>query len=875
MDFILSGEYIFIDHFRMPQSGGLGPFGSSFTGVSDYFNKTLLDANGWFMGALSGSDSIGFGFLIPHTSSFSGPYIIWGTGEGTFNLGGGLTYTVASPGTGGAAGKVTSGTTSNVTVVSNGTYTVTDTAGTGWTILINSVSGASASGPQNVPFQITANLPTANGKYLGYNGALNFFRSADASDFQAGKIFRSAYKNNIVALNPSAIRFMNWVGGNLNNFDDHTTRWEFRQTPNIIGTMNNTISPPYLGATATGNKFSLASATGMPGSMQQGEVVSFRADASAVRMPPAFTGPSAVTVANPGRATWTAHGFITGDVLIWRVSSGMTGLDYVRGTITVIDANTFDIGIDTTGQPAWVNGSGSVTQYITMNVGGRGDFPTMCPDGQQASGTFGAGSNFQTGNYYTLYFDKNNAASSTTIGGAPTYGTWHFAISPAPHKCGVPIELCTALINEINALYTTQGPTHMYMCCPMMGLLSLDQDYSSGSNWAINAVTTILNGANGYAGLTSKANLFLEYSNETWNTSGEGSTANYLTRVGQLRNGVNNQSTYTSVRSGVMVQDVKGVFPGNSRIKFVIGLQGAQGMGIAGTPNYDRINGSPSINGDTSNSWAQVASFTGAISSAGVLTTSGVTGTIKVGQLVASVALPDSIKYQFVTSQLTGPAGGAGTYQLTSAQSAVGSQAMTSAFAPMSLYDFANMAPYIDVGTNWNSTVVVPSGGTGLSALADDYVNNPSHQTANINAYMVGLTTDNGSGANGTSFYTTIMQTYASVMGHHGRTKNIMCYEGGWNPAIAGSGLTANEITFLYAVHNSQQWSDAWIAFVNQFNIANAAFPGEFTRAGSRWGHALPPNGSNFLDTYSGTNEFGALDVTWTNLGTRNNALSL
>lgn len=70
------------------------------------------------------------------------------------------------------------------------------------------------------------------------------------------------------------------------------------------------------------------------------------------------------------------------------------------------------------------------------------------------------------------------------------------------------------------------------------------------------------------------------------------------------------------------------------------------------------------------------ASFTGEIAAGtGVLTASAVTGTIGVGQYISGTGVPANL---FITAQLSGTAGGAGTYQLNTLGAAVGSVAMTS-----------------------------------------------------------------------------------------------------------------------------------------------------------------------------------------------------
>src|SRR5262249_38965371 len=124
------------------------------------------------------------------------------------------------------------------------------------------------------------------------------------------------------------------------------------------------------------------------------------------------------------------------------------------------------------------------------------------------------------GDYKTFIFDKAIAAQ-TDGEGNNVYGVWMFNDlgSNNGHAGGVPLEICTALINEVNAMRPAQ-PVHMWINIPHLGLCSMDPDYAPSSNWGIQAVNTVLHGTNGFAGLASVAQLFIEYSNETWNSAG-------------------------------------------------------------------------------------------------------------------------------------------------------------------------------------------------------------------------------------------------------------------------------------------------------------------------------------------------------------------
>lgn len=72
--------------------------------------------------------------------------------------------------------------------------------------------------------------------------------------------------------------------------------------------------------------------------------------------------PTAVTKANPGSVTLAFHGYANGQKLRFFVASGMTQLNNVDVTITVVDANTFTIGVDTSGYTTWTAG-GNVGNY--------------------------------------------------------------------------------------------------------------------------------------------------------------------------------------------------------------------------------------------------------------------------------------------------------------------------------------------------------------------------------------------------------------------------------------------------------------------------------------------------------------------------------
>jgi hypothetical protein len=923
VDYTAVGEYIWIDYIAGAfSSGGLGAGIQTNTfnvpGAKTWGQVNFDPVYGWPKDQLTDGNTYGLGFVLPSPDVVS-DYTFDGTGEGSGQI---------TPPFGCNCTFVPGSMSANFKEIGpgSGQFSVTDPRGIGWHARFTQVASSSFTAGLPMGLVIRSNNPGNNGKWIGYNGSPRIYETRYASQLAAGELVRPAFKQNIAALNPSAIRFMNWSGGNHGAGGDYGMRWENRSLPKYPGVINNFASPAYSFSSlvaSTPNQFKLNSATGMPVSMTHGEVVVFRCDVSTTnRDPSGFNAGSVISVSAEanGLCTWNNHPWQNGDRLIWRCANEMPLLDYCHGTVSSVTTNTFRIGINTTGMPAWVtaaHNTGYIHEYVTMNVGGRGEFPVNGNDGYSTIVMTGG---LAARNYYTFYFNKNAATIKTTPGPAPTYpgdpaanltfGVW---ISPGggatgvslPYA-GVPIEKIVAVVNEVNDVYTAQGhggPTHLYLNCPGFALMSTDPDYSSGSSYSTHQIQTAFNGStyNGvtYKGLTSKANLFLEYWNETWNAGAKA----VCSWFGSLRGfSISDLNDYTTLRSGVMATDIKAVI-NNPRLKFVTGMQFAD-LGYPGGAigTWKRIWGSQGQGADPMNTWAQQAVFNAnnASGDATLLTVNSVaSGTIKVGQWVAKdIGYQGSLTSErigFITQQLSqsngdGP-GLRGTYRL-SRPTALVSRAFAntdvySQFVPFQVFfDYLASAPYIDPPSyppTWNDIVVVPSGGKGLPAMADDYAANPSHRTADINAWMVGMVS--ALNAADRTYATNILGIMAYYLPLYTRTlsflttqtgtkKYVICYEGGWDPLI--DGLGTNITAFLTAAHNSTQWRDAWISFVNQWSATpGAAMPGEYTRSGSRWSHILPPNAVfGVYDSHLGSDEYGHLDAAWAGLVARNAGLA-
>ena len=69
------------------------------------------------------------------------------------------------------------------------------------------------------------------------------------------------------------------------------------------------------------------------------------------------------------------------------------------------------------------------------------------------------------------------------------------------YQPGVPLEICTALVNELNAMKQLASPgsgaINLWITTPPKALMSVDSDYTSGENWAVKAVDICLNGDGG------------------------------------------------------------------------------------------------------------------------------------------------------------------------------------------------------------------------------------------------------------------------------------------------------------------------------------------------------------------------------------------
>ena len=513
---------------------------------------------------------------LPASSNTTGPYVLAWTGKGTvlLNLG---TWTVNA------------GLSSGYSEISNGQY-----SGTNAYIV---VSLTAFTGGLLTLF-LTATDPDNTNNYVRN---LKFYRLADEADLNAGKVFRAGWKQTILDLNPGCIRPLNWTGGSAGM----QTRWSNRIPPDYISYVHcyaNLVNYPQ--STGT-NVITVASATGMPVSMTHGEVAAFKLGGSALVSNGRRTV-TAITKANPGVVTSAGHGLVNGQKVVFQIGQGIDSMHQLHWKVCTVankTTDTFELsGLNTSSfstftAPGYYPGA-VVSEYISMNVGARGEYPVVNAGGYPPGFD---GQQLLSGGYIHFVFDKYIVGNRDTGPGAWLCMANANATSSdyVPYQPGVPLEICTALVNELNAMKGTGGAINLWITVPPKSLMSVDPDYSSAENFPVKAVDICLNGGGGWAGLTSSAALLVEFSNETWNTAGGFTGTGYMSRCTQLRYnptggtgntpftlGTDDLNSFSVIRSIVMCQDLATAYPtqiASGRLVRVAAGHAAYGIAVGGT----------------------------------------------------------------------------------------------------------------------------------------------------------------------------------------------------------------------------------------------------------------------------------------------------
>jgi len=831
-------DYAFINHIKCADAWG--PVGTAYSTVSSPIWTQIVDANG-VPSAVGDGFSFGGGMRIPDSTHFSGSWVLRWTGDAEWRFTSGTWSVVSQTGT-------------NYSQIQSGRW-----AGTNMRIVLNFTGDGTGNG-QLINFNIlhTGHLGGTAGKNFA------FYRLEDETDYLAGKFFRAPFKQVLADLNPPFIRVMNWLGTNSSK----QCRWEHRTLPEYINYSDGTASlcgfnwsasGLLYGDTSTANQMALAAVTGTSGTAKHGDLVTCRIGTGMARC--GFRGIAAATKANPGQITSYAHGYSTGDKILHTAVPGMTQIERVPVTVTVVDPDNYTIGVDTSAfstfttasvsgttasgsavitgiadtstvtagnictgpgipagsivssktsttvtlrdqffSPALATASATVTcyfnaatseQYITLKVGSQAAYPVVFANGTTLAGHY-------ANTYMNQYEYKTFSLDLDYVVGTDIQGAWVFNENGATngHNGGVPLEVCTALVNEVMATTRTDGratdPIALWICAPHRGMLSIDADYSSGSNWVTNAVGVCLNGSTinsiTYAGLNASCNLIVEFSNETWNSGGAFYQTSSNARKGFLRygGGTSDFTSYSSIRSMLMANDIKAAFPGNSRIHITLGLQGTVGFAASST-NQLRCDGTAAVLADSV--WNPGA--------------------------VTPISLHDSICFAAYISTLNG--------------------------ATNSYVD-TNLATY---ATSW-------------AAHAGD----PVAQEADCANYITDLTV--GTVSETIERYIGLVSTYSTAM--QSRGKQFGMYEGGWDHNSTGT--YAN---FLAACKRSRAWALAWMQLMRAFDAkANAFASSDYIMTSAQWGH-VPTNAYSNAVSHV---EWSGLDLAWIYTALHNRGIS-
>lgn len=959
MNFLSMNSYAFINHYS---SSATTPFGTSYSSTTNSFGQAI-GADGWPNVAEANGAKIGGLINLPGANAFAGPYVIQWQGDGNFWLDsapmvwtetnlvtpGGATFTNGQP-------DITIPTNTQLAV---GTPIVFDTTAAGFTAWTPYY--VLAAGKTNTNIRVTAirfsttaknatasgTLATMYGPYQrssdgrwkntqGISGAdariianvsvttapkslnvlmngtdiyslgsyaknLQVFRLEDEADLLAGKIYRTGFKQPLVDLNPSAIRFMNWCDGGWPS----VMRFENRRMPNTVGVngaVDFTQSPAY-GNISGVNQWTLAAATPTSGNTKTTPVADFNGELVTCRIPNANfgvrTGRYTVTAitngATPQVTTSAAHGFSTGDTVVHVIPGNMPRLHFFPVVIDVVNSTQYTLrSVDTTTFGTFNNALGNqfCCIYLSLAVGGRSAYPLMQVDGAQPQGYTSPIA--PGGNHGTFLFDRSHAGktdgtaasftgsiSGTTLTvssvtgviaigqtlGAASGGvsggtrivsgsgsTWTISPSQTTSSrtmnstgwvygvwfyngvgCGnyIPVEYCTAMVNEINAMSIAQGiagTVHCWMNTPICALTPTDPDYTTASDWALGVADVALNASSslraaGYSVLGNNAQLFLEMTNETWNQNFIFAYANRRQNMRWPGTSTGSNVDWHAFQSAQVMKLVKASYPS---VKTVLGGWAIVGCAPGGSgANYELINGSNTLNGD---------------------------GTIF-----------NSPGYSYTTDPYTTTAG------LGIPMTYHDAFAIATYFKPKNAYfSLTGTGTFTDDSALYNGTSPYAGAANPTQAITN-FINQMLGTPPIVNAEATTFYVD--AVGNGT------LKQFADVARALGKV--AINYEGGadWSTTagdLAGTQgsehtITSADALFTTAVQNSSLWSTTQVDYFNRAAlVVGAAMPSVYNHIGygtQRWSYAYP-------DAYSGTTEGGGFNATWAAMGTRNRALS-
>lgn len=907
-------EYRFIDHVLSGDrlspidNGDFTTPGYFYTPANPFWStgssNANLDSNGYPQNvAVTDTHVFGNHILLPASTNYGGTvghgYVIKWTGDCRLNFTAG-TWTTQSH------------TLTNYTLNGNG-----DWSGTTGEV-VATYTGSKA----QIGWRIAR-----TGQFSGaYCRDVHIFREDDRSDFDAGKVFRTPWKNIILTQDPSVIRFMNWHGGN----DAFPARWDNRAPyPHAMyGGNVFTQSPPYGDATAsTANVFTASSATGMPVAMQHGEIATVRL---ATSMTKSASGGKTVTAiakcnggtctcsAGNGQVTSTAHGWSTGDKVIFQTAtgSGMTEINLYNSTVTVCDADHFNTTIDTTSFTTFT--SGTVAAYVTLNIGARGAYPIMSSDATTPLGAVGSVNYFHQYDIRTLYFDKTVAGSRDGSGNLVA-GVWLIYASTdlgVPQNFGqfllTPPEICAQLVKELNDMSPVRR-IDMWLNIPARAMMTMDPDYTSGAGYTYNAI----NAAKSI--LPASAHIFVEYSNETWNEGGAAFTqVSYVQARAYLRSGraygLTSINYFSAVRSVVLATDISAALGADPRVHLVLAGQGYNGI-ASGSNNYIRAFGDSGVTsggqalyyGDAAISALPTIAKTGNTHTSGTIDGIASTTSLTQGMWIECADCGSGVQ---ITSVI-----GANSIAVSPATTATNSSvALTIAYTPINYHWGFAWGSYFDPPTSHTTNFtasIAPGGSAGVMTVTvapdsyplvvGDFVV-ASGISTNPNTTITGTSTSNssacgsactGSGSSTGTYAVSVSQTLTSRAMTKNQYMNYTAGTGtftddsalysGTNNTVNGGGNYVGVANPTQAVANfvaqvssgdDSQSTAAFKALAISYSAAFAPL-GKYSigyEGGAEWqvqpndvygGHTLTANDSTFMLAAQGSSAWSTAFQSW------------
>lgn len=603
--------------------------------------------------------------------------------------------------------------------------------------------------------------------------------------------------------------------------------------------------------------------------------ISFTVDIDMRPFSAAFTGSSA--------GTNLTVSSVTGTILIGSTVTGKGVPQPPQAAATTIVSQTFGTpegaGVYVTSQATTANGdrlgtaaceSGQFAIHTTLNVGGRGAAPIRFPAGGIPVTRFGQGYlHGGPGSMRPFVYDKNVAASRDA-NGKLTFGAWICLTATGEtvrnYQCPVGIEYCLKLINELEDMIVAQGlqavkgPINPWINVNCYAMLSTDPDYNEADHVGIGMAQVMLNGnpSLGIKGMPSRCDLFVEYSNETWNLPGGFwvySCAMSSWRWGNSVVGYNDDSDSTVLRAVQLSVDLKTAFPDDPRIKMIMG--GWETWGISGYPNHNRVFGTPTLLGDSPGTAATPPGAKPVYY-----------GTSHGGKV------PITFFWGFATAPYLDPSGNWEAAHLTpsvnawiaNGQKTIASvsQSYPAVVTTTTHHGFSNgdMAVFTNLvwsgnGTGWNqinislfgevskltdTTFNMAIDSTAMARITSGKVTriNGPDQEAVYNSYLQWMVNQGDSSQDLNSIHARC-QAYSAALVPHGVFH--VNYEG-WEEmpvTVSQSGYT-DAIGFVGACKQSQAMASMMTAFLNnKKNVYGSYMPSAFTQLDpGRWGFTFP-----------------------------------